>query len=145
MYPEVTVGALIFNNRGEILLISGPKFKNHYVIPGGHIEYGETFEGALVREVFEETGLDIFDIEILSLQEVIAPEAYHQKKHFIFIDFICRTKDNTIFLNHEAETYLWVLPENALSLRLEKYTKDLMSSWLNKSIEKSTIIYKPKI
>ncbi len=46
-YPEPTVGALIFNNEGKIFLMKSHKWKGKYVIPGGHVELGETIEKAL--------------------------------------------------------------------------------------------------
>ena len=61
-YPEPTVGALIFNQADKILLIKSHKWHNQYVVPGGHIELGETMEDALRREIEEETGLSIHDI-----------------------------------------------------------------------------------
>ena len=60
-YPEPTVGALIFNQEKEIFLMTSPKWKGKYVIPGGHIEMGEEIEQALRREIKEETNLNIFD------------------------------------------------------------------------------------
>jgi nucleoside triphosphatase len=130
MYPEPTVGALIINDSNEILLISGKKFKNFYVIPGGHIEYGETMKEAVIREVFEETGLKIKNPELFSLQDAIFPEAYHKKKHFIYIDFICRTKETEVKLNHEAEKYIWIKPEKIKDLKVEYYTKTLIEKYL---------------
>lgn len=50
-YPEPIVGALIFNNKDEIFLMKSHKWEGKYVIPGGHIELGETIEEALKREV----------------------------------------------------------------------------------------------
>ena len=37
-------------------------------MPGGNIEYGETFEEAGIREAKEETGIDIYDLEIICVQ-----------------------------------------------------------------------------
>lgn len=34
-------------------------FKNHWVLPGGHVEYGERVEEALRREVMEETAISL--------------------------------------------------------------------------------------
>jgi nucleoside triphosphatase len=82
-YPEPTVGALIFNQEDKVLLLKSDKWRNKYVIPGGHIELGETMEDALRREVKEETGLDIYDIEFVSLQESIFDEAFHEERHFM--------------------------------------------------------------
>ena len=55
-FPEPTVGALVFNPEGKILLIKSYKWTGKYVISGGHIELGESIEQALKREVKEETG-----------------------------------------------------------------------------------------
>ena len=85
-YPEPTCGALIFNPAGKIFLMKSHKWKDKYVIPGGHIELGEKMEDALKREIKEETGLDVFDIEFLFFQEFIFGEEFVKKRHFIFFD-----------------------------------------------------------
>ncbi len=54
-------GAIVLNVRDEILVIKEHGQKG-YKLPGGHIELGENIESAIVREVFEETGIEaIFD------------------------------------------------------------------------------------
>lgn len=52
------VGGCIFNERGEVLLQRRGDF-NKWGFPGGAIELGETPQMATVREVKEETGLDV--------------------------------------------------------------------------------------
>ena len=68
-YPEPAAGALIFNTEGKIFLMKSHKWHGQYVVPGGHIELGETIEEALKREVKEETDLDVHDVEFLVFQE----------------------------------------------------------------------------
>ena len=68
VYPEPTVGALIINNKKEILLVKSHKWLNNkYSVPGGHVEIGESFEEAIIREVKEETGLDIKITRLIGL------------------------------------------------------------------------------
>ena len=62
-FPEPTVGALIVNPKGKIFLMKSHKFNGMFVVPGGHIELGETMEQALKREVKEETNLDISEMK----------------------------------------------------------------------------------
>ncbi|MFN2282064.1 MAG: NUDIX domain-containing protein, partial [Anaerolineales bacterium] len=56
-YPEPTVGALIFNENDQLLIVQTHKWHGNYTIPGGHVELGEHLLEALEREIREETGL----------------------------------------------------------------------------------------
>jgi nucleoside triphosphatase len=120
-YPEPTVGALIFNPSGELFLMKSHKWRGKYVVPGGHIELGETMEEALRREVLEETGLHIYEIEFLLFQEFIYDESFWKRSHFIFFDYACKTDETEVRLNDEAEEYVWVPVEEALKLPLDAY------------------------
>jgi nucleoside triphosphatase len=115
-YPEPIVGALIFNREGKIFFMKSPKWKNKLVIPGGHIEQGESIEKALKREIKEETNLHIFDIKFSSVSELIFSEEFHKKRHFIFLNYVCKTKNSNIVLNKEGVSYIWITPEKALKL-----------------------------
>ena len=121
-YPEPTAGALIQDPEGRILLIKSHKFKDLYTIPGGHIELGETAEEALRREIREETGLEIIDVEFLLYQDFVFDDSFWKKKHFIFLDFACRTDCTEVVINEEAQEYVWTTPEEALTLPIDKYT-----------------------
>ena len=131
-FPEPTVGALIFNNKGELFLMKSYKWKDNYVIPGGHIELGETIEEALKREVKEETNLDIYDIEFICLQEFMFDKHFFKKKHFIFLDYICKTKSLKVRLNSEGQSYIWVDPKKALKFPIEPYTGRVIKEYLTK-------------
>lgn len=129
-YPEPTCGALIFNQEGKIFLMKSHKWRGKYVIPGGHVELGEKIEDALKREIKEETGLNIFNIEFICYQDFIFDNAFWKKKHFIFFDFACKTKSNKIKLNYEAQKYVWVSIKEALKLPIESYTKKTIIEYL---------------
>jgi nucleoside triphosphatase len=131
-FPEPTVGALIFSPEDKLFLMKSHKWKGKYVIPGGHIELGETIEDALKREVKEETNLDIYDIEFVCFQEFIYDEKFWEKKHFIFFDYACRTDAVNAVLNHEAEEYLWVSLEQLADLPVESYTENAIREYLKR-------------
>ena len=104
-YPEVVVGAVILNPDDEVLICRSTKWNNKYIIPGGHIELGEGMEEALKREVKEETGFEVHSLELLSLKDSL--ESKDLDKHFIFIDYLCRTDSYQVDLNDEADLYEW--------------------------------------
>ncbi|MBS3766878.1 MAG: NUDIX domain-containing protein [Candidatus Cloacimonetes bacterium] len=132
MYPEPTVGAVILNNQNEILLVKSHKWDDNYVIPGGHIELGEKIEDALRREVKEETGLEIYDIKFLGLQQCIFDKDFEKKKHFIFIDFVCKSNDDKVVLNEEHEDYIWIKIDEIDDLPMENFTGKLLKEYRKK-------------
>ena len=86
---RVRVAALIRNNRGEILLIQQSKKNSQYwLLPGGGIEFGETSEKALKRELKEELDLDVKSFEFALLNESIDPEG---GRHLIQLVFLVKT------------------------------------------------------
>lgn len=121
-FPHPTVGALIFNPEGKILLVRTHKFHDKYVVPGGHIEVGEKMTDALIREAKEETGLDVYDLEFIFFQEFIQDDSFWKNMHFIFFDFACKTDSTDVVLNDEAQSYVWVTMEEALELPIDAYT-----------------------
>ncbi len=132
-YPEPAVGALILNPEKQLFLMRSHKWHGQYVIPGGHIELGETMERALIREVKEETNLDIHNIEFLLFQEFIFDKSFWKKDHYIFFDYLCRTDSSDVILNEEAEEYTWVSVEEALKLQVEHYTRVVIEAFMEKA------------
>jgi len=132
IFPEPTVGAFIFNAKGELLLLQSHKWPGRYVVPGGHVELGERLEEALAREAKEETGLDIRDIEFINFQQFIYDPAFWKKRHFIFFDFACKAENTEVQLNDEAEGYVWVEPRHALTMELDTYTRRSVEEYLKK-------------
>ena len=83
MRPIVGVGVLIIKD-GKVLLgkRNEEPGKNTWSLPGGKLEFGETFEACAKREVKEETGLDVDDLEFISLSN-----DRFENQHFVTLGF----------------------------------------------------------
>ena len=122
-YPEPVVGLFILNKNDELFLMKSHKWKGKYVVPGGHIEVGETIEQAIIREAKEETALDVTMEKYLCLWEFIAEQGFHKSKHMLFLNYLVRTNSTDVTLNDEGQEYIWVPIKDALKIPMEKYTK----------------------
>ena len=129
-FPEPTVGALIFNPKGKIFLMKSHKWRGKYTMPGGHVELREKIEDALKREIKEETGLSIYDIRFICLQEFIFDNAYWKKKHFIFLDYACKTDSVKVKLSSEGQEYIWTSLKEALKLPVNLSTKRAIKEYI---------------
>jgi nucleoside triphosphatase len=132
-YPEPTVRILIFNPKGELLLLRSHKWPGRYVVPGGHVELGERIEQTVIREAKEETGLDVLDLRFLCWQEFIFDPSFWKLRHFLFFDYACRAESTEVELNDEAEDYLWIESEKALEPPIDSYTRVSVLDYLKKN------------
>lgn len=67
--PSPKVGVAVFLLKGKKVLLGRRRSSighNTFALPGGHLEFGEKFEECAAREVREETGLEIDNIEFLT-------------------------------------------------------------------------------
>ena len=129
--PIATVGAVIERPDGKILLVRTHKWRNTLGVPGGKIEYGETQEAALKREILEETGLSVDDVRFVLVQEAIDSAEFHRPSHMLLLNYACRVLDTEqLVLNDEAEAFFWVRPSEALALDLNSFTRQLIEAWL---------------
>ncbi|MCJ2513330.1 MAG: NUDIX hydrolase [Candidatus Thermoplasmatota archaeon] len=86
--PKITVDGII-KKGNEILLIRRRNipFKNSWALPGGYLEYNEKTEDAVIREIFEETGLFT---EIINLIGVYSDPKRDPRGHTVSIIYELR-------------------------------------------------------
>ena len=131
--PEIAVGALVYNDAGEILLAKSHKWSHKWVVLGGHVDAGETLHECVKREVKEETNLDVDCVEWVDNQESIYSDIFHKKRHFVFIDYSCKAVSSEILLNDELQEHQWIQPEKALEeLDLSPSTRLFIKNFLKK-------------
>lgn len=139
IYPLSTVGGLIVAPDGDILLVQSEKWPGCYSIPGGKIELGESCEHAIIREVKEETALDVIETQYALTEESIFNPQFWKKMHFVMHEYICWLPANVnkkgVLLNDEAVSFIWVTPEKALELQLNRETYPLIQ-WYRQHCQK---------
>ncbi len=124
--PVPTVGALIRHDSGRVLMVRTHKWSNKWGIPGGKIRRGETSINALMREIREETALEIDQIRFALVQDCIDSPEFERPEHFLLLNYIARTTSTEVRLNDEAEEFRWISPADALSLDLNHPTRVLL-------------------
>ncbi|MBB5033105.1 NUDIX domain-containing protein [Prosthecobacter vanneervenii] len=135
-YPVATVGALILNEAGELLLIRTHKWSHRWGIPGGKIKRGETCEEALIREIQEETALTLKDIAFVMVQDCIEPPEFQRSAHFLLLNYIarCTEAQPQVVLNEEAQAFRWVPLAEALEMDLNIPTRVLIDECVRKGL-----------
>lgn len=115
---EVVIGVIVVKKDGEILLVTGPKWKGRYTIVGGHVEYGESVNETVRRELLEEIGTVPERIEFLCLNDAVFPEWFHRKAHFIFLNFAAWVPDvsQIKLCEREFTDHRWMSASDALAL-----------------------------
>jgi 8-oxo-dGTP diphosphatase len=109
--PVVGVGAVIWSERGEIVLIrrgQEPRL-GEWSIPGGRLEWGESVRDAIVREVHEETGLDVKIAGLIDVVDSVTRDASGEiVRHYVLIDFLVQCVSGTLRAGSDAAEARWV-------------------------------------
>jgi ADP-ribose pyrophosphatase YjhB (NUDIX family) len=110
--PLVGVGAVIVRDGSVLLVQRGTEpALGRWSIPGGLIEVGEALAEAVVREVREETGLDVEPVELIELLDRIHRDGNRIRYHYVIADYLCRVAGGTLKAASDAAAVRWVEPE----------------------------------
>jgi len=107
LYPEqplVGIGAIIICN-GKILLEKrkGEPGRDKWTVPGGLVELGESAEQTVMREVKEETNLEVEQPELVDVvNSVTTDENGKIKYHFVIVDYFVKLKGGTLKVADDA-------------------------------------------
>jgi 8-oxo-dGTP diphosphatase len=108
--PVVGVGAVILD-RAQILL---EKRKNEpsrgkWSVPGGLVELGEDVEQAVIREVKEETCLDVYEPRLLDVVNYVSlGEKGGVMYHYVILDYLVTVKGGDAKAASDADALKWV-------------------------------------
>lgn len=110
---------LILNGEDILLIHRIKETRDYYTLPGGSIEAGETAERACLREIKEETSLDVFGLELLQILNNRG-----RTEHY----FLAKTNHRKLVLGEPERSRrsatnryepMWVNKEKALDLNVQ--------------------------
>lgn len=114
-YAIVGVGAVVFKGDKVLLVKRGrDPGKGLWSFPGGVVNAGETLRDAVLRELYEETGLRGNVLKLVQVEEVIVRENRTVKYHYVVLYYLVEASG---FLRQggDAEEVKWIKIEEALA------------------------------
>jgi 8-oxo-dGTP diphosphatase len=137
----ISVYAILRNEKGEFLLLRRSENSHtnpgKWDLPGGKLSRGEVLEDAIVREVWEETGISVVPGEVAGNVTFELPE-----KKVIAIVYDCGYIIADVKLSYEHIEYSWVSFDSILEMdTLPAYFKEFFEKFMmeNKKFQSSSI------
>ena len=127
---ELTVSCLIRNNGNILLLNRKDPDWNGYTLPGGHVEPGESLIHAVIREMKEETGLDIQSPKLCGIKWW---EAGHGRRYIILL-FKADRYTGTLHDSNEGKVF-WAELDALRSMRLAPSFDKMLDVFTNEDIQ----------
>jgi 8-oxo-dGTP diphosphatase len=107
--PQLAASAAIFRDR--LLLVvrrAREPGAGRWSLPGGRVEWGETLQQAVTREVTEETGIAITLLQLAGTREVLPNIG---RGHFVVLSYAATWQSGEVVLNDEHDAFRWVTPD----------------------------------
>ncbi len=128
------VGAIVINDKNEILLVRDRISSNHsiYKLPGGMVEHADKLSDAVEREVYEETGIKAKLIKMVSVLNS-HPYRFNKSNMYIVFQLEALSYEINIIDTHEIELALWLPIEEFFAHKeMSQFQKDLVQQALDK-------------
>ena len=134
------VAAAIFNDKGEVLL-QKRKDVNKWCIISGHVEFGETIEAAILREIEEETNIKANIVRFIGVYSSPSSQTYNYDDRTVqYITSYFEAKlTNAIsptFSNNETQELKFFNPDN-----LPNDFALINSNWLTDALNKEETVF----
>jgi 8-oxo-dGTP diphosphatase len=119
-HPVVGVGAVVwFGDRVLLVKRGKPPRLGQWSLPGGAQRLGETVAEAVRREVMEETGLELDQVEVIATVDLIErDDAGRVRYHYTLIDVTAEATSDAARPGSDAAEVRWFTPEEASALGL---------------------------
>jgi 8-oxo-dGTP diphosphatase len=117
---SVSVAAAIVDEVGHLLAVRR-RDNGHWEPPGGILELDETIQAGLVREVREETGLEVEP-------EALSGVYKNMRRGIVALVFRCRAVGGELRPTGEAEQVSWLSPDDVQNLMDEAYATRLLDA-----------------
>jgi 8-oxo-dGTP pyrophosphatase MutT (NUDIX family) len=112
----VAVGGIVENDQGEILLVK--THHERWVFPGGQVEVGENLMEALIREIKEESGIDVEVSCLIGVYSNTGIYKWHDGTTDVptkvMFDFIGRPVGGQLCTSEETSESCWVAKDQVL-------------------------------
>jgi len=111
----VTQKAIVIRGDGKFLAIlrskTAPSYPEAWDLPGGELDYGEDPMGGIIREIKEETGLDVKNLKPFDTYGRENPVGF-----WVTIAYSCEAVTDEVTLSYEHSEFKWVNREEFLLL-----------------------------
>ncbi|MGI8958573.1 MAG: NUDIX hydrolase [Bryobacteraceae bacterium] len=128
--PVLGVGALILDS-GRVLLVErgNEPLAGCWSLPGGVVEAGERLEDAVIREVFEETGLRVTTNIIATVFErIIEDGAGKCEYHYVLVDFYCAIQGGELRAGDDSRRVDWFEIDSLGTIPMTEGTRDVIEA-----------------
>lgn len=124
LFALIAQKVIILNKKDEILLLRRSekcKGVGEWSLPGGGLEKGEDPTQSIIREVKEETGLEIYDVKPIYVV------SFTEGQNFVvMIGYGVKTKSENVLLNWEHDQFKWVQKDEVLNSNISDVIKDFV-------------------
>lgn len=116
--PHIGIGVVVWRG-DQVLLVKrrNPPHQGHWSLPGGKQQLGETIFHAAVREVREETGLEIRPLDIITALDAISLDTAGQIEfHYTLIEVAAEALEGEAIAADDVSDVCWATPEEVEKL-----------------------------